>query len=69
MATTSTNVYWSKDYAPTASNILLTTSYSDTIYQPKKMLDFTTTPDPPHECKTVQRLSQAYRNLVREGVI
>jgi hypothetical protein len=62
MATTSTDVYWSKDFTLAAG------SQVAMLYQIGQT-EFTATPEPPHECETIQRLSEMYHGLVRDGLI
>lgn len=56
MATNATNVYWSKDFTPTAGSLELYGIY---------IVDGST--DPPHECDVIQRLSEAWRSLQAIG--
>lgn len=61
MATTSSNVYWSKDYTVTARDVPL-------VFYPvdfARTVTVTATPEPPHECDVIQRMSEAYREFCR----
>lgn len=61
MATTATNVYWSKDFvgsSPTFTDV--TASQGGGIWN-MSLFPVTYTPEPPHECEVIQRMSEAWR--------
>ena len=70
MATTATNVYWSKDYRYLNGRCFIQTPYGDEVDATTfttgltrpllEPFDFYPT-DPPHECEVIQRMSEAYR--------
>lgn len=64
MATTATDVYWSKDYVnPLTGKVTFYKGRMLTVAESRPLLEpFDFYPDDPkHECDVIQRMSEAYR--------
>lgn len=64
MATCSTNVWWAKEFQLAIASTI-TASPFDFI----GITTVTSTPEPSHECDVIQRMSEAFRAMRREGLI